>query len=108
MSNPNPQPVAFAAYEAPRLTVTMTPAADITGATFELNIRTPAQVVVLQSTTFTVTSLSAGIFYFTLTSAQTGTTIGVGDYRYDIWRTDSGNEKRLCYGPLAVEEEQWQ
>ena len=106
-TNPNPQPWSFYAYESPKLKVTMTPAEDITGQHFQLNIRTQAGVVVLQSTTFTVSSLSLGIFQFQLTSTQSGVTVGGGDFLYDVWRIDSGSEKDLVIGPLNVKKGRW-
>lgn len=108
MSNPNPQPVAFAAYEAPTLTVTMTPATDITGQNFQLNVRRRGDgAIAIQSTTFNVVDVVNGVFNFPLSSAQTGVTMGVGDYDYDVWRIDAGFEKRLTWGTMTVEVEQW-
>ncbi len=107
MLNPNPQTWAFAAYEAPVLKITMTPAEDITGQTFQLNIRKKDGTVVLQSTSFTVITAETGIFKFQLTKAQTGVTIGVGDFDYDVWRTDSGSEKQLVYGRLSARKGRW-
>lgn len=99
------QPVAFAAWESPTLRVSMTPATDITGWTFQINVRR-AGVVVLQSTTFVITDAANGVVSFTLTSAQTGA-MSPGDYDYDVWRIDAGNEKRLCWGTMIVLTEQW-
>src|SRR6185436_922519 len=110
VANPNPQSVAFAAWEAPTLTITMSANGSIAGQVFQLNIRDEEGNVVLQVTPATITgngsSTTPGVFTFTLTSAQTGA-MTVGDYRYDVWRTDSGSEKRLCYGVMSVEVEQW-
>lgn len=104
--DPNPQGWNFAAGESPRLKVNMTPAEDITGQTFTLTVRNPANEVLLTVTSFTAVTLSTGVFYFTLTAAQTGTTLGPGDYLYDVWRTNPGSEKRLVYGVLSVDAEQ--
>lgn len=109
MKNPNPQTVTVAAYESPTLKVTMVPATNITGWTLQLNIRSafggPALIV---STPAVVLDAVAGIFTFSLTSAQLGTVLGVGAFLYDVWRIDSGSEKRLVYGPLNIAAEQWQ
>lgn len=108
-TDPNPQPWTFSAYEAAKLEIEMTPAGDITGQTYELNIRKqdPDGTLVLHLTTFTVENITIGLFAFFLTSAQTGTVIGPGDFAYDVWRIDTGNEKRLVWGFLTVKGQQW-
>lgn len=110
-ADPNPQPWVFSAYEAVALTVEMDPRLTTpwTGSeTFELNIRDEDGNVKLQITTFTVTDFTNGVLTFgTISSAQTGATLGTGDYRYDAWRTDAGNEKRLTWGPLSIKPQQW-
>ncbi len=117
-SNPNPQPVELSAWETVSLTVTMARNGSIAGQTFQLNIRDEARAVVLtlnsvsDPSQFTLvdagSSSTPGVFKFTLTSADTGSILFQDqDYKYDIWRVDSGSEKRLCWGPLSDLEEQW-
>ncbi len=107
--NPNPQPIGFASWEAPVLTVTMTVNGSIAGQSFIWNIRDQYNTVIYQITNFTVvdpgSSTSPGIFSFPLTSFQAGTL--AGDYKYDVWRINPSFEKRLVYGALSVSTEQW-
>ncbi len=117
-SDPNPQAVIFSAWENVSLTVTRAQNGSISGQTLQLNIRDESGnvVLVLNSVTnsgqFNVvqagSSTTPGIFSFDLTSAETGDLlIGPGEYRYDIWRVDSGAEKRLTWGPMSVLGQQW-
>lgn len=101
------QDIDWAQYEAPTVRVTMSPAVDITGATHRLNVRNQESGELVDYWTETVESSSLGIFTFDPTSAETGV-ITPGDYDYDIWRTDAGNEKRLVWGTLTVSRQQWQ
>jgi hypothetical protein len=118
VTDPNPQTVEFSAYEAVKFVVTMRPPLTTPwpgSATFELNIRTQLGEVVIQSTNFTVTDSVNGVVEFNLTSTETGDlspgdatpTPGGGDFLYDLWRTDAGNEKRLAWGPLIDLGQQW-
>lgn len=102
-----PQPVQLARYEPKTFRVTMSPATDVTGHTWQLNIRS-AGTVVLQKTTFTVENTSSGIFKVTVTSAETALFSIGAIYDYDIWRTNSGSEAQLAYGMLEVLPQQWQ
>lgn len=106
MTIPLQQPVAFAKWEAPNLRVKMSPATNVSGWTFILNVRDSDGDVVLQSSSYTVTDTANGWIVFAVTSAQAAA-IGVGDFDYDIWRTDSGSEKRLAWGTLSVVSQQW-
>ena len=118
-SNPNPQPVTFAFWESPTLAFQMAANGSIAGMTFQLNIRDLAGNIVLSLNPATITTngsaTTQGTYAFTLTSAQAGalaaagvpTTTGNRDLLYDSWRVDSGFEKRLAYGPLAVKLQQW-
>ena len=119
--NPNPQQLSFSAYEGILLKVMMKPPLTTPwpgGATFILNIRDDAGNVVVQSSSFVVLDAVNGVVQFTLTSTQTGeldvgggdsvsSPVG-GDFLYDCWRTDTGSEKRLAWGPLIVLAQQWQ
>lgn len=105
MANPNPQNIAFARWEAPRLTVTMSPPTDITGWTFTLTIKKDG-IVSYQNSTPTVTNLTTGIFYWDIPSTSSGGLV-VGQYHYDVFSTNTGNEKQLVYGILTVRFEQW-
>ncbi len=109
-SNPNPQSVAFAAFEAPTLKVTMSPPTNISGWTLQLNIRrsyASMPPLLIADMTPTIIDAATGVFSFSLTSLQAGVTLGPGSYACDIWRTDSGNEKRLVVVSLTVKTEQW-
>lgn len=108
MSNPNPQNLTCAAFEAPAIRMTMDPATDITGWSLKLNVRNKDGDSLIASITFTVESAGLGIASFPLSSSDTGTTLGIADFDYDIWRIDAGFEKRLVYGELSVGTEQWQ
>ena len=104
-----PQNIGCAAFEAPNILMTMDPPTDITGWTFKLTIRVKeTRVVKLASTLNNPVSLTVGTTKFPLSSSQTGTDIGVGDYDYDIWRIDAGLEKQLVWGEFSVRTEQWQ
>lgn len=104
----NPQKVMCAAFEAITFQVTMSPATNISGQNFQLNVRDRNKAVLIASTVFSITDSVNGVFTMPLATSQTGTTLGIGDFDYDIWRTDAGFEKRLVYGELLVGDEQWQ
>jgi hypothetical protein len=107
MANPNPQPIALSAFEAPTLTIIMFPPTDITGWTFTLSIR-KGDTIKLRTSTFNVVDLAVGIITFNLSSTDTGTTIGKGLFEYDIFRTNSGGEKRITWGKLSLSDQEWQ
>lgn len=48
-----------------------------------------------------ITSASTGAFTITVTHAQTGA-LDVKLYDWEIWRTDTGAEKRLAFGKLQI------
>ncbi len=117
-ANPNPQAMIpddgglLAAYEAPTITIEMDANGSIAGQTFQLNIRDQAGTLLLSKTPATITdagsSTTKGEIEFTLTSTQTGVTLGPGDFKFDVWRTDAGFERRVAYGPFPLDKEQWQ
>jgi len=50
----------------------------------------------------TVVTAGTGNFTFALTSTQTKTTMNVGNYTFEIWRTNSGSETMLVKGVLTI------
>jgi hypothetical protein len=108
----NPQNIKFSAYETVIFEITMTTFGSIAGNTYSLNIRdketnallytnTSASIINVGSpTTFGIVDVGP------MSSTDTGT-LGPGDYLYDIWRTNTGQEKRLTYGTLTVLTEEW-
>lgn len=84
----------------------MKPAAQA-GTNYELHVRSRPAAALLKTVVGSVIDASNGVVDFLLTSADTGTDIGIGSFDYDIWRIDAGNETRLVYGELVVTGEQW-
>jgi hypothetical protein len=39
---------------------------------------------------------------YSATAAETGTTLGPGQYFWSVWRTDAGNERRHAWGPWVI------
>jgi hypothetical protein len=104
-----PQAVQLARYEPKTFRVTMSPATNITGHTFQLNIRSAGVVVLTKlNATFTIENAATGIFSTTVTSAETAALDPKGIYDYDIWRTNSGGEAQLALGNLEIIPQQWQ
>jgi hypothetical protein len=95
------QEISFAAYQNITIQVTMSPVTNITGWTLQLNIARNGTSI-LTNTDPSITDETNGIFTFTLTSTQTGVTMGVGTFQYNVWRTDVGSETLLAYGLLNV------
>lgn len=105
----SPQQVTLARYEAKTLRVTMSPATDVTGWTFQLTIRSAGTAVLtVTNASFTITDAANGIFTVPLTSTQTGTLAAGAVYDFDIWRTNSGSEAQLVYGNVQVNPQQYQ
>jgi len=105
--NPNPQDQRNSKYESPTMVMTMVVNGAIAG-TYQLNLRDQTNAAVLTVAGLVIDAGSAttpGKVAFTLTSTQTGPLLGV--YKYDIWRTDPGNEKRLTWGQWDWVSEQW-
>lgn len=103
----DPQNIDWAPYEKVTVRVTMSETTDITGGTFSLNVRDEDGEVIYQTTAASLENPTVGIFSFTIASADTGA-MAYADRPYDIWRTDSGNEKQLVHGTLTVRRQQWQ
>ncbi len=111
MNDPNPQPIDAAPYETLTIAVTMDVVGSVSGGTFILNIRNDAGVLALQvNGTISVTgdATTYAVVNFVVTSNQTGVTLGLGDFKYDAWRTDTGNEKQLARGTFVLREQEWQ
>ena len=66
--------------------------------------RSPSQSVLLTITQASMTVAGSGPYTISipLTRAQTGTTLTVDKYWWDLWRTDSGSNKRLAGGTLEL------
>jgi len=79
----------------------MSPATNITGWTLQLNISRNG-IAILQNSTPSITDEVNGIFTFTLTAGQTGTTLGIDTFNFNVWRMDVGNETILAYGIVNV------
>lgn len=88
--------------EAVVLNFTMTPVEDITGWTLALTVaaeydQAPPKTITKAGV---VTDGPAGKSSVTLTSAETNVTVGA--YKYDLWRTDVGQERPLAVGVFNV------
>jgi hypothetical protein len=90
--------------EAILATFTMTPATDITGWTITFTLRRHAtDAAVLLQKSCGVFDAVNGKFQLALSKAET--TLGAGDYVYDIQRVDSGSEAVLSIGRFHVAQE---
>lgn len=76
-----------------------TTAVNITGWTMVFTVR-DAGGAVLFSKTVTVVSGGAGTYSFTLSASDT--TVSVGSYPCDLWRTDSGSATVMGIGILSI------
>lgn len=84
------------------LNYTMSPVMDITGWTIRFHVKGQlSDAATLLTINGVIVSAVAGTFSITLTAANT-TTLGVGIYYYDVWRTDSGQACALALGKLTV------
>jgi hypothetical protein len=109
----NPQNLRWAQYEAVTIAVTMSANGSISGHTHAFTVKRPSGTAVLSKTTgdgsIAVTTTGSGstpgVFTITLSASVTGTVAAGNDYEYDIWRTNSGSEARLAYGPLHVDKQ---
>lgn len=54
------------------------------------------------SSGITLTDIVNGSFAVTLASADTLTTLGIGAFRWDVWRTDTNQQDALAWGILTV------
>lgn len=81
---------------------------DVTGWTLRFRVLSRRSGEVLLTRTLgdgiTLVSAAAGTFEVSLSATHTGTTLGEGDYRFDLWRTDAGSEARLAHGRLLIED----
>ena len=76
------------------------PGGPITTWTLALNIANGAGVVVITKTP-TIADGPNGIFTFNIAHADTGA-LGVGQYNYDVSRTDSGSDTVLLTGTITM------
>jgi len=91
--------------------MTMSPVEDITGWTLEAHFRdrpVGSTPTLLLTRSGVLSDPTNGVATFAIVSSETGTTLGAGDFDYDIWRIDAGSEKRLVWGELSVRDQQWQ
>ena len=95
------QNLEFFRGEDVTLNFTMAPVVDITGWTLSFKVKQTATDAALLTIAGSVTVGASGTFGVALTAAQT-TTLGVGTYVYDAWRTDSGAATALTYGTVTV------
>jgi hypothetical protein len=106
----SPQTLRWAQYEAITVTVTMSPATDITGWALKFSVRDNSRTLMFTAKTvgsgITITDAGSGVFTVTILTADTGAMTPGGVYSYDVWRTDSTHEARLAYGPVQVDRQQ--
>jgi hypothetical protein len=133
--DPNPQAVEFALGESPEFYVTMAPPQTILqpsgqpwGMTLFIRQWQPVPPAVallpnaiqlnviyslasaLAGNLFNVVDPANGVFVFGPILQATLVPLldavgGLGDYLWDVWRTDAGFERRLCWGTLHVTDE---
>lgn len=101
--DPNPQAFAGYAWEDLLLTITMdpVPVGGIAGWTFILNVFDKNGCLVYTTTAFTITNATTGVFTCQLASVVTGSSLGVGVFDYEIWRTNVGSFKNLTNGEIT-------
>lgn len=87
--------------EAYAPTFTMAPVEDITGWAIVFTLRKIIGDPVLLSIAAVIVTATAGKFRVTITAAQTDS-LALGDYAYDVQRTDTGNETVLSIGTFTV------
>ena len=109
----------FFGADPPAIPFQLTPAADLTAASmafyiWPLGVALEGQGPLITATTgngMIVTSgpntdITSGSFYVQITlvawAALTASSVGVTKFRYELWRTDSGNVGPLAYGSLPV------
>lgn len=110
-ANP-PQPLEDVAdQEDIQLTITMTTVGDITSDTFKAVLVTSAGTVVATKTLGSGISVitsggdsSYGVIRVSFDAADIHAA-GVGDAKYEVWRTSTGRQARLAYGPCPIEQE---
>jgi hypothetical protein len=98
--------IAFYQGEDVTLTVTMTPATNITGWTLRFSLKkqyADAAALITKSSGagLTITDAANGVFKVTLTSADSAA-LDLGNYVYDIQRIDSSSRTVLTIGNLTI------
>lgn len=81
---------------------TDTTAVNITGWTIIVTLKNVSLTTVTISGT--VTLGTAGTYTWIITAANT-VTLGVGDCKVDVWRTNSGSETLMAIGTFAIVQE---
>ena len=97
--------ITFYKGEDVTITVTMSPATNITSWTFVFTAKDKlggTQALQKTNASFTIADALNGVFRFTLSATDTGTTLSVRTYVYDIQRTNSGSATVLVTGNLKV------
>ena len=101
MSRRNDMVEVFARGERADILLVMSPATDITGWTFEMTIKEEPDdelAELIQLTSPTIEDVLLGKATFTLTKTQTLSLVAGVEYDYDVWRTNTSNERRLSHG----------
>jgi len=105
----DPTTIKSAQYEALVVTETRSVVGSIVGETYMFTVREIYTGVVAFTRTPTITSngstTTAGVTSTVITTALTGALSPGGTYEFDLWRTNSGTESRLVYGPFVVEKQ---
>lgn len=87
--------------ERATLNFTMSPVVNITGWTLAFTVAARANSSTkLIAATPSIVSGTDGTFRVSLTT--TNLNIAPGHYYFDVWRTDSGYEEVLAYGPFVI------
>lgn len=84
--------------------VVMTPPTDITGWTITFTVKDKDGNPVITKTVgsgITVTHAATGVFEIAVSSSNNDT---IGNYKFDVWRTDSGNATQINFGEIVVAE----
>lgn len=71
-------------------------------ATFKSYPANPTEALTVSTPTITVTGTGPYVIHVPLTRAQSGTTLGVGEWFIELARTDSGSNKTLARGVLVL------
>ena len=98
--------ISFYKGEDVTLTVTMAPAANITGWTLQFTMRkqfgdSSALITKTNGSGITITDAANGVFKVTLASADTAT-LDLRAYVFDIQRIDAGNRTVLTIGNVTL------
>ncbi len=104
LSSPGVEVITVYRGEDRTIGFAMSPVVDISGWTLLLTVEGDPETPKLISVAGVVVSASDGTFSVTLDDTTSGTDQSVGHYKYDVWRTDAGNERLLAIGSFIVED----